>query len=52
MPSLTAIDVVIGQISPKSPSQCSRVRDPRDPVQFTVFVTALVVSLDKLDIVA
>ena len=49
IPPFTALDVfsVTGQISSKSSSQCSRVRNPRDPVQLAIFVTALGVRHDK-----
>jgi len=38
---------VIGQVSPKSPSQCPWVRNSCDLIQSAVFVTALGVSCDK-----
>ena len=43
---------MIGQISPKSSSQCHRVRNPRNHIQLALFVTALGVSLDESYIVA
>ena len=47
LPTAIGVSSMIGQVPPKSPQQKRRLRNTRNPIQSTVLVTHVVVSLHE-----